>query len=357
MSHVLIRNQEQAGQPRERGEGRNDRGRGGYRGRGGHPAPMHNQQSYMANGAYSQAPRSYASPPLHQGGNFPAAYGGSQSRGGRGGRGQSNASGTFRGPGGSSNASRMRQVQTNVGQAAWDYSVPLTPSNFNAWYEQTRQLLIPQLEYYFSVENLLKDPFLRQNMDSQGFVPLSLVMGFTRVREILCDPNTFRQILAECNQLDYGVGDDQIERIRSRTHWAKFVYPNMEQRAESARNPGPSAFYPRSFHALPLYPNGMVGDYAGSFPTGYANGIEGGNLAYPTEGVAGQPSTNINSVGAETQLSAHVPEFQPGTAVQAVEQSAQADSEAQHIVNGSPQEVNAPLTNGNHPQPTEALQS
>ncbi|KAF6844134.1 La domain-containing protein [Colletotrichum musicola] len=348
---------EQTGPARERGEGRSDRGRGGYRGRGGHAAPIHGQQSYMANGAYSQAPRSFASPPLHQGGNFPATYGGSQSRGGRGGRGQSNASGTFRGPGSSSNAGRMRQVQANVGQVGWDYTVPVPPT----WYEHARQLLIPQLEYYFSVENLVKDRFLRQNMDSQGFVPLHLVMGFTRVREIVADPHYFRVILSECSQLEYVLGDDQIERIRSRTHWAKFVYPDMEQRIESARNPGPQTFIHRSLHSIPVYSNGIVGDYAISFPTGYANSIESGSLAYPVEGVAGQPVTNANSAGAETQLSAHVPEFQPGTTVQAVElsagPSAKADSEAQHVANDSTQEVSAPLTNGNHPQPTEALQS
>lgn len=35
--------------------------------------------------------------------------------------------------------------------------------------------------YGCSDENLCKDPFLRQNMDEQGWVPISLIAGFKRV--------------------------------------------------------------------------------------------------------------------------------------------------------------------------------
>ncbi|OLN92898.1 putative HTH La-type RNA-binding protein [Colletotrichum chlorophyti] len=355
---------EQAGPERQRGEGRGDRGRGGYRGRGGHPgnAPMHGQQSSYANGNSfgSQGPRQYASPPLHQGGGFPPSYGGSQSRGGRGGRGQPSSSGAFRG---SSNAGRVRQAHTNMNQVGWEYGVPMTPGAYTAWYESTRAFLIPQLEYYFSVENLLKDTFLRRNMDSQGFVPLELVLGFSRVRAA-ADPQTIRMICSDCTQLDFVVGDDNIERLRSRSHWQKFVYP-IEDRLESAQNAGPQYFYPRSVHML--YPNGMMGDYPVVSPTAYPTGTENGYVPYPAEVSAGQPN-GINGAGAgpETQLSAHVAEFQPGTSS---EQAAEASAEAhvnsetslkpQPLVNGSVEasEQNAPLTNGNHTQPAEALQS
>ncbi|WYZ42940.1 hypothetical protein EsH8_VI_000639 [Colletotrichum jinshuiense] len=360
---------EQAGPVRERGEGRGDRGRGGYRGRGGHPGngSMHAQQSsYMANGNSfgSQGTRQFSSPPLHQGGSFPPSYNGSQSRGGRGGRGQSN-SGAFRGVGGSSNAGRMRQVQTNMNQAPWDYGVPMTPGSYPAWYDQARHLLVPQLEYYFSIENLLKDEFLRKHMDSQGFVPLELVLGFSRVREA-ADPQTLRAICAECTQLDYVVGDDGVERLRSRSHWQKFVYPSMDLRFESARNAGPQYFYPRSLHAMTPYVNGMIGDYPVVSPTSYPNGTENGYVAYPSEAPAGQPNGVVNGAGPETQLSAQVPEFQPGTSSEQVTEgsveasgNSDSDSKAQPLVNGSAEthDENAPLTNGNHAQPTEVLQS
>ncbi|EFQ28726.1 La domain-containing protein [Colletotrichum graminicola M1.001] len=353
---------EQAGPVRERGEGRGDRGRGGYRGRGGHPGnvPMHSQQSsYMGNGNTfgSQGPRQFTSPPLHQNGSFASSYGGSQSRGGRGGRGQSNGSGAFRGAGGPSNSGRMRQVQTNMSQVSWDYGMPMTPGSYPAFYEQTRHLMIPQFEYYFSVENLLKDEFLRKHMDSQGFVPLELVLGFSRVRTV-ADPQTLRAICAECPQLDYVIGDDGIERLRSRTHWQKFVYSKMELRFESARNAGPQYFYPRSLHAMAPYDHGMLGDYPVVSPSAYPNGTENGYVTYPTELPAGQINGLLNGAGPETQLSAQVPEFQPGTSEQAGAHS-ESGSKIEPLVNGSAEShaESAPLINGNHAQSAEVLQS
>lgn len=39
-----------------------------------------------------------------------------------------------------------------------------------------------QLEYYFTPENLAKDRFLVAKMDQEGYVPISLVAGFNRVK-------------------------------------------------------------------------------------------------------------------------------------------------------------------------------
>lgn len=36
-----------------------------------------------------------------------------------------------------------------------------------------------------SAENLCRDVFLRQNMDQQGWVPISLIAGFNRVSELI----------------------------------------------------------------------------------------------------------------------------------------------------------------------------
>ena len=42
-------------------------------------------------------------------------------------------------------------------------------------------------EYYFSEENLQKDVFLRRKMDSEGFLPVTLVASFNRVRSLTND--------------------------------------------------------------------------------------------------------------------------------------------------------------------------
>lgn len=44
-------------------------------------------------------------------------------------------------------------------------------------------------EYYFSEENLVKDLFLRRKMDSEGFIPVTLIASFHRVRSLTNDLN------------------------------------------------------------------------------------------------------------------------------------------------------------------------
>uniref|UniRef100_A0A7N0TNA3 HTH La-type RNA-binding domain-containing protein n=1 Tax=Kalanchoe fedtschenkoi TaxID=63787 RepID=A0A7N0TNA3_KALFE len=41
--------------------------------------------------------------------------------------------------------------------------------------------VIHQIDYYFSNENLIKDTYLRKNMDEQGWVPIKLIAGFKKV--------------------------------------------------------------------------------------------------------------------------------------------------------------------------------
>lgn len=45
--------------------------------------------------------------------------------------------------------------------------------------------LTQQIDYYFSLDNLIKDIFLRKNMSSEGWVKLDLILNFKRVKIIL----------------------------------------------------------------------------------------------------------------------------------------------------------------------------
>lgn len=44
------------------------------------------------------------------------------------------------------------------------------------------------MEYYFSVENLCKDIFLRSKMDANGWISLAVIGAFNRVRMLAPDP-------------------------------------------------------------------------------------------------------------------------------------------------------------------------
>ncbi|ROT37008.1 hypothetical protein SODALDRAFT_280824 [Sodiomyces alkalinus F11] len=313
---------DQAVPPRSEGRGeKGGRGGGPYRGsRGGHPAnshAMHAQAQYLPNGGpYSHPPMSsrhqnFTSPPLSQGNSFSQGFGSQGRPGGRGGANRQSSASTgysHRGNGANGNSARPRPLSTqNMAPYTWDTyaGMPMTappypPQLFN--YE-LKAVLTQQVEYYFSVNNLCKDGHLRRHMDSQGFVFLSIIHGFARVKQLSGDNYTFlRASVADSTQLDFVAGKDGIDRIRSRHHWQKFVLP-MDQRVEAAQTAGPEYFYYQSIDQQAM--NSMVaGGYPMGSPTSYANGT-----TFDPSGYANGAHV-IDGNGA--QLSATVPEFQPG---------------------------------------------
>ena len=50
-------------------------------------------------------------------------------------------------------------------------------------------------EYYFSIENLERDFFLRRKMDKQGFLPISLIAGFHRVQALTTNLNLILEVI------------------------------------------------------------------------------------------------------------------------------------------------------------------
>ncbi|CAL9772569.1 unnamed protein product [Musa acuminata subsp. burmannicoides] len=85
--------------------------------------------------------------------------------------------------------------------------------------------LMRQIEFYFSDYNLNTDTFLRNNMDSQGGVPISLVAGFNMVKTLTNnEPNSIPHILTAL-QVSTEV-EVQGDKIRRRDGW---VPPNRNQ--------------------------------------------------------------------------------------------------------------------------------
>ena len=52
---------------------------------------------------------------------------------------------------------------------------------------RVQELILNQVNYYFSEENLLKDEFLRAQMDGEGWVPIPLLASFARLRHLTTD--------------------------------------------------------------------------------------------------------------------------------------------------------------------------
>lgn len=93
-------------------------------------------------------------------------------------------------------------------------------------------------EYYFSVDNLCKDMFLRKHMDSQGFVFLSVIARFNRIKQLTQEMELIRYVCLNSHNIEFRMGADGLDRLRKREGWQQWVL-NKEERDPSAQNDGP----------------------------------------------------------------------------------------------------------------------
>jgi len=86
--------------------------------------------------------------------------------------------------------------------------------------EEERSKLLNQIEFYFSKENLCSDVYLRQQMDGQGWVDISLIAGFKKVQELTKDLQYIKEIVQSSSILEM-----QGAKIRKQNDWEKWVIP------------------------------------------------------------------------------------------------------------------------------------
>ncbi|KAK4710128.1 hypothetical protein R3W88_004641 [Solanum pinnatisectum] len=89
---------------------------------------------------------------------------------------------------------------------------------------QLHTRIVNQMDYYFSNGNLIKDTFLRQNMDEHGWVPVTLIAGFKKVMELT---DNIQLIL---NAVRFStVVEVQGEKLRRRNDWVHWLLPPSVQ--------------------------------------------------------------------------------------------------------------------------------
>ena len=102
------------------------------------------------------------------------------------------------------------------------------------------KLTLDGREYYFSIDNLCKDMFLRNHMDSQGYVLLSVIADFKRIKALTEDMDLLRHVCGQLKNIEYRPGEDGVDRLRRKDGWEQWIRP-MSERVPSARNEGPPA--------------------------------------------------------------------------------------------------------------------
>ncbi|XP_040274371.1 la-related protein 1B [Bufo bufo] len=89
-----------------------------------------------------------------------------------------------------------------------------------------KEYLKRQIEYYFSLENLERDFFLRRKMDSQGFLPLSLIAGFHRVQSLSTDLSLICEALKNSTEVE--IVDQKIRKKVDPEKWPIPAAPAQE---------------------------------------------------------------------------------------------------------------------------------
>lgn len=80
--------------------------------------------------------------------------------------------------------------------------------------------------------------FLRQHMDSQGFVPLSLIASFKRIKDLTPDYELVKSVCIQSSEVELRTLPEGQAKVRRRNDWKEWVLP-MDKRHESAQNDGP----------------------------------------------------------------------------------------------------------------------
>ncbi|KAF9999702.1 La ribonucleoprotein domain member 1 [Entomortierella chlamydospora] len=120
-----------------------------------------------------------------------------------------------RGRGGKSNGQRAN-YRASIGSASYLYQHGV-PQNDT---ESLKVFILQQMEYYFSVENLCKDVYMRTQMNTEGYVPLSLIANFNRVKSLTTDHALIKDAIKNSEVIELS-GDN----IRKKGDWATWLFP------------------------------------------------------------------------------------------------------------------------------------
>ncbi|XP_049393958.1 la-related protein 1C-like isoform X1 [Solanum stenotomum] len=111
---------------------------------------------------------------------------------------------------------------------------PVPPVYVHVPDTQLHTRIVNQIDYYFSNENLIKDTFLRQNMDEQGWVPVTLIAGFKKVMELTDNIQLILNVVRSSTVVEV-----QGEKLRRRNDWFHWLIPPSVQNStmSSPRSP------------------------------------------------------------------------------------------------------------------------
>ncbi|XP_019455211.1 PREDICTED: la-related protein 1A-like [Lupinus angustifolius] len=102
------------------------------------------------------------------------------------------------------------------------YAVNTVPKSLPPETIALRTRIVKQIDYYFSDENLQHDHYLISFMNDQGWVPISTVAGFKRVKRMTRDIPFILDALQSSSTVEV-----QGDNIRKRNDWLKWIQVSL----------------------------------------------------------------------------------------------------------------------------------
>lgn len=161
--------------------------------------------------------------------------------------------------------------------------------------------------------------FLRRHMDSQGFVFLSVLAKFNRIKQLTQETELIRYVCLNSPNIEFRMGADGVDRLRKREGWQQWVL-NKEERDPSAQNEGPPYEHQARSNSQLFEIPVNVEDGQGPAPQFNPVNHRPDDISYqlPVEAtpVPASHAATINGAFsdgpfAQTPLSATVPDFAP----------------------------------------------
>ncbi|RPD65673.1 hypothetical protein L226DRAFT_567122 [Lentinus tigrinus ALCF2SS1-7] len=127
--------------------------------------------------------------------------------------------------------------------------VPAPQTSVGFPLDATRYWLLGQLEYYLSAQNLAQDFWLRQQMDSRGWIPISLIASFNRVRALTTEMHLVVEVLMLSSLVEV-----KGSHVRMR-QWQQYVLPTapVSSVPEDDATPQSPAAYDGQYAHAPVH--------------------------------------------------------------------------------------------------------
>uniref|UniRef100_A0A8C3FB17 La ribonucleoprotein 1, translational regulator n=1 Tax=Chrysemys picta bellii TaxID=8478 RepID=A0A8C3FB17_CHRPI len=114
----------------------------------------------------------------------------------------------------SSDGSRTQKYASNI---TYYFDNVSSTELYSVDQELLKDYIKRQIEYYFSVDNLERDFFLRRKMDTEGFLPITLIASFHRVQALTTDVGLIVKALKDSKVVE--IVDQKIRRKEQPEKW------------------------------------------------------------------------------------------------------------------------------------------